>query len=117
MTPPSQPAPRYRPRPDRPQPHDPQQAPEWQQFYYPPRPVGPRPSRVAKVLGAIPGVGWMYAGKSGLGIAIVIAWIVLPIIFLLFVTASPLFFIGIIVCILLGPLSHQGLERWRRAHR
>lgn len=81
-------------------------APQWQQPYDPRRPPGPKPTPLTKVLGAIPGVAWMYAGRTGLGITILAAWIVSPILFLFVVTGWWLFYP--MVFIVLASISSQG---------
>jgi hypothetical protein len=68
MTPPCQPDPRYRQRQNSPQPYDPQQVPQWQQPYYPPRPV-PKASAIRRALRWEPRTykqAWLFASGCGL---------------------------------------------------
>jgi TM2 domain-containing membrane protein YozV len=99
----------YQPAPY--QPPYPQQYPPpgWQ----PPMQVAPKSVGLAVLLGLlIPGVGCMYAGKAGLGVAILVAWIVSLILTLVVIG----FILAPICWIVSGVLGYTSAQAWNREH-
>lgn len=83
------------------------------QPWQPMAPVAPKSTAAALILGLlIPGVGCMYAGRAGLGIGILLGWIVSAVLVL--------FIIGWVLCpamwITSGILGYTSAKRWNAEH-